>query len=206
MNSFIKKDLLMIKNNNKTLFLTIILYIVYTFMFDTNMIIFLPVMGLLFCISTISYDEYNNFYTYAAALPMGRKNIVKSKYIVTIFILIVTFIIGILLNYLFLIVNSKIQIGNFASLASSMFALSLMISFIYPFMFKFGAEKGRLFMIGFAILVYGIFTLLLKNISIPLKIMTFFNKYYIILFIIAGFILLFVSYTISKKIIEKKEF
>ena len=77
----IKKDLYMIRNNYKALGVALVIYLFYSITFNMDMSFFLPFMGLMICISTINYDEYNNWHTYAASLPQGRINIIKSKYI-----------------------------------------------------------------------------------------------------------------------------
>ena len=78
----IKKDIFMIRNNLKPLIFAIFIYLFYTFMFEADMSFILPFMTLMICISTFGYDEYNNWYSFAAALPQGKINTVKSKYII----------------------------------------------------------------------------------------------------------------------------
>ena len=84
----IKKDLLMIKNNYKNIIIVLAIYIFYSFQFEMNMYFLLPLMGLMICISTINYDDFNNWHTYAVSLPQGKSGVIKSKYITTISVIL----------------------------------------------------------------------------------------------------------------------
>ena len=172
----IKKDIFMIRNNLKTLIFAIFIYLFYTMMFDMDMSIILPFMIVIICISTFSYDDYNNWHSFAAALPKGKTNIVKSKYITTISLTIIATIISIICT--FIISNFKTTI-NFSDAISSI--------------------SGCLFAI-FILLKKVI------NISIPDNIIMFFDSYGLIIFLLLSIIFISVSYLISKKIYLKKEF
>ena len=205
----IKKDIFMIRNNLKTLLLAIIIYFFYTMMFDMDMSFILPFMIMMICISTFSYDDYNNWHSFATTLPKGKINIVKSKYITTIVLTIIATIISIICS--FIISNFKTTV-NFSDAISSisgyLFAIFILVSILFPFLFKYGAEKGRIVMFILGMGVVAVFILLKKviNISIPTNIITFFDSYGLIIFLVLSVIFISVSYLISKKIYLKKEF
>lgn len=205
----IKKDLFMIRNNLKSLLLAIIIYFFYTMMFDMDMSFILPFMIMMICISTFSYDDYNNWHSFASSLPKGKINIVKSKYITTISLTIIATIISIICT--FIISNFKTTI-NFSDAISSiggyLFAIFILVSILFPFLFKYGAEKGRIVMFILGMGIVAVFILLKKvlNISIPANIITFFDSYGLIIFLVLSVIFISVSYLISKKIYLKKEF
>lgn len=205
----IKKDLFMIRNNLKSLLLAIIIYFFYTMMFDMDMSFILPFMIMMICISTFSYDDYNNWHSFASSLPKGKINIVKSKYITTISLTIIATIISIICT--FIISNFKTTI-NFSDAISSiggyLFAIFILVSILFPFLFKYGAEKGRIVMFILGMGIVAVFILLKKvlNISIPANIITFFDSYGLIIFLVLSVIFISISYLISKKIYLKKEF
>ena len=198
----IKKDIFMIRNNLKTLLLAIIIYFFYTMMFDMDMSFILPFMIMMICISTFSYDDYNNWHSFATTLPKGKTNIVKSKYITTISLTIIATIISIICS--FIISNFKTTV-NFSGY---LFAIFILVSILFPFLFKYGAEKGRIVMFILGMGVVAVFILLKKviNISIPTNIITFFDSYGLIIFLVLSIIFISISYLISKKIYLKKEF
>lgn len=95
--------------------------------------------------SLLAYDERSKWDLYSATLPVTRKQLVSAKYL-----------IGLLVQLMFLLVTAVFQTGimvargSFSlswlwSLVSMMAVLSALSSSItLPFMFKLGAEKGRM--------------------------------------------------------------
>ena len=86
------------------------------------------------------------------------------------------------------------------------FAIILMISIMYPVLFKFGTEKSRLGLSVVYLAVGGLGVFLFKNFEIPKGIISFLDNYYLILFPILSLSLLIISFYISNKIYIKKEF
>ena len=205
MKGMIKKDLLMIKNNYRILLITLLIYILYPLMFDIDMSFFLPLMGLIVCISTLSYDEYNNWHTYVTTLPQGKINVVKSKYITTIGMIIITTLIGIISSCIMSKLKTNIILDeSLYFFAGETLALVFMMSTLYPITFKFGAEKGRMF----SILLYAIAMVLIKFIKIEglEQLINNIKNFMPIIIVILSTILISISYIISKKIYLKREF
>ena len=202
----IKKDILMVKNNAKSMLVTIMLYVFYTLMFDMDMSFLLPFMALMISISTFWYDDYNGWHAFVSTLPFGRVNVVKSKYVTTLVLIIITTIIGILLHFL---INNQVVISEyFSSLMGEIVAMIFMMSVLFPIIFKYGAEKGRLAMMIIGISIVGIVLLVTKfiQIDIPISFIKFFNSYYAVIFIVISIIMIILSYHISKKIYLNREF
>lgn len=205
----IKKDLLMIKSNLKLV--GIILFVFFIMAMQGEMdISFVPALisAMLF-MSTFSYDEYNKWDAYAITLPNGRKNIVKSKYIATIILVIVAIIITSLLNILVGIINNNVDYEKiFSLMAGCGFGVIIIQSIIYPLIFKYGIEKGR---IGLFVGVFGVVAIIgllskVININISSNLINFIENYWLIIILVISIILLGISYKISEKIYMKKEF
>ncbi len=205
----IKKDLLMIKQNLKFFLIVFIVFLSMTIVNESDMTFILPFMTTMLSISTFSYDTYNKWDAYAATLPNGRKNVVRAKYISTLFIVFLSFIISILS----LLIMNKCGVAldlsaSIAELLGCLVASFLIISVMFPIIYKFGVEKGRiaLFILSFGIT--GIAALILKNVQvdIPNSIIDFFNNYYKVLIPLIVCILIFISYKISERFYLKKEF
>lgn len=205
----IKKDLLMMKRNMKTsiLFLLVFLIIMLN---EENALVFVPAfLSTMLFISTFSYDEYNNWNTYAIALPDGRKNLVKAKYIANLLILITVVTIFSALASLLGILNHNLNLLENIRLASAcIFALSIFQFILYPFIFKFGTEKGR---IGIFISIFGLTgaVSLLKDqvkIHIPVEVISMLEKNWLLFSVVGILIVFIISYTISRRIVAKKEF
>lgn len=203
----IKKDLLMLKNNMKSTLIAIAIYIFYSIMFEIDMSFFLPFLGLMLCMSTISYDEFNNWHAYVSTLPQGKINVIKSKYIITIGITTILTIVGVIISTIMGNMTNNYE-EYISIIMGELLAIIFVISVLYPILFKYGAEKGRLAMIVVGLTLFGIFTLLTKviKIKIPKEVITLLDSYLPIISIIVAIILISCSYLISKKIYLKKEF
>ena len=78
---FNKKDLFIIKANLKSLLIIFVLYLMLAIQGTFDVTFIIPLIGIMLFISTFSYDDFNNWNSYAVTLPNGRKNVVRAKYI-----------------------------------------------------------------------------------------------------------------------------
>ena len=85
----IKKDFLLIKANLKSMIIIFVIYIMLAFQGTFDVTFIIPLIGIMLFISTFSYDDFNNWNSYAVTLPNGRKNVVRAKYIASIILTII---------------------------------------------------------------------------------------------------------------------
>ena len=207
MKGLIKKDFYIIKQNMKYILLFLAVFGIIALEGD-NILYFIPVFLItMIFITTFSYDDYNNWDAYAVTLPNGRKNVVKSKYIasitLTVFSTLITYILSVIIGG----INGNLDLSNMTSLIlSGLFSVILIQAIMYPLIFKFGAEKGRIWLFVGVFLSVTIISIIFKNISIPASIITFFSNYYVILLLSFIVVAMTISYIVSKKIYSKKEF
>lgn len=206
----IKKDIIMIKNNFKTLAIIFIVYFLMAFQGKIDLSFILPFMGVMIMISTFSYDEFNKWNTYLCTLPNGRKNAVRSRYTSTLLMIFVTTFIVTISSLI--IMYNKTQSFNYEEVLSTMLGVSfttiLFVSFMYPIIYKFGVEKAR---IGIFTGIFGIaiiISLLSKiyDFSKLIKLLDVLENYIMIIMPIIMIGMLYTSYKISIKINLKKEF
>lgn len=211
----IKKDLLIVKNNLKLIGIVLTIFFILALQDKFDITITLPFIAMIYLfaitlfISTFSYDEFNKWDAYAVTLPNGRKNIVKSKYITSIILVICALIVTLSLNYLISFINDSLEFEKVISLVLGLTTGIIFVeSIMLPIIFKFGIEKGRLGLFGITIAITGIATIVSKkfDLSISINIIQFFNNYDFIIIPLVLIILLLLSYKISEKIYSKKEF
>jgi len=205
----IKKDLFMIKNNYKTILIALAIYVFYSIQFDMDMTFFLPFMGLMICISTFSYDDYNNWHTYATTLPQGKINVIKSKYITTIGITTLLTIISILLSFIIASARGTLNIDeSLSTIMGELLAIIFMLSLLFPILFKYDSEKGRIAMITIGFGMFGVIILLSKVVKVEISesLINFLDSYFIIIFIVVSITMIAISYYVSKKVYLKREF
>lgn len=210
MTGLIKKDLYLMKSNLKLILIIFVVFTISSINQESNNLYFMPALvSTMLFMSTFSYDEYNKWNTYATALPTGREKIVIAKYLVTLLLNIVVFIITIVLSLIVGKIEENLNVEEvFQTIAGILVATIIIQSIIYPLIYKFGVEKGRIWLfVG----IFGISTILgilitKVNFTLSPAIINFFNDYYLLLIPLFIFICLSISYNVSKNIYLKKEF
>lgn len=206
----IKKDFLLIKANLKSMIIIFIVYLMLAFqgIFDATLII--PLIGIMLFISTFSYDDFNNWNSYAVTLPDGRKSVVKAKYVASIILIIILIILSLIISIgISYIKTNGINLEEItASLMGTVLSSVIIISLLYPIVFKFGATNGRIILFVLVFGIVGIITFITQFIDMTPVIDTVNivdSCAYIVIPIISVF-LIAISYFISNKIYQNKEF
>lgn len=221
MKGLLIKDILNIKNYMKQLSLVLIFFIAYGLFFKNgifvgSMITFMLSMQV---ITTMSYDEYAKWDKYALTMNINRNDIVSSKYVFFIILVLIGTIFGIISSlFINIIVDANAGIGEILipSIITPTVVVSsiclILFSIVLPIMFKIGVEKARVFMIAIffipAIMLFLFFEIMEKNnIAMPNEAtleMVF--KFGAVGLIILTVLIVFISYKISLSIYNKKEF
>ena len=206
----IKKDLFVMKNNLKYFLLMILVFVFFAK--ESNIIYFIPIfISIMIFITTFSYDDYNKWDTYAITLPLSREKIVLAKYLTSLLLMVGTVLITFLLSFVIDTINHSFDFDEvFPMIFGGLFALVLLQSFMYPLIYKFGTEKGRIGLFVGVFAVSGLVGYLVNRVKIDTTALTgfiqFFNQYGILLLSIVMVILFVGSYFVSKRIYLKKEF
>lgn len=204
MKGLIIKDLLNLKKQFRTTLLALLAFIVMSFNSgNPSLIISMSaLLGVSMTISSMSYDEFFKWNSYALAMPISRKKLVLSKYILSILLIVPSLLLSTLISYLFILPKSNMIAKDL--LATAYIVLGLFILYIcimIPFIYKFGVEKSRLLIIAITAIITGtFFTLNSLDISLPSEdqLMTFL-KLSPLLLIIALTVSTYISYSIMKK-------
>ena len=206
----IKKDFLLIKANLKSMMIVFIVYLILTFQGAFDVVFIVPLIGIMLFISTFSYDDFNNWNSYAVTLPNGRKNVVRAKYIASIILTVILGIgalaIGIGISYT---KTNSINLDEIiSSLMGTMLSSVIIITLLYPIVFKFGATNGRiiLFAVVFGIAGIGAFIAQFVDMTFIINMINRLDSYALVAIPIISVILLGISYLISNKIYQSKEF
>lgn len=206
----IKKDFLLIKANLKSIIIIFVIYIMLAFQGTFDVTFIIPLIGIMLFISTFSYDDFNNWNSYAVTLPDGRKNVVRAKYIasiiLTIILVAIALVIGIGISYT---KTNSINLDEIiSSLMGTMLSSVIIISLLYPIVFKFGATNGRIILFAVVFGIAGIGALIAQFIDMTpiINIINELDNYLLIVIPIISIILLGISYLISNKIYQSKEF
>ena len=95
--------------------------------------------------SLISYDERDRWTVYSGTLPYTRRQLVSAKYLIGLFFGAFSFLVSLAAFAVFMITSDTFSIESFLFIAVRLLVLGLIgPTFLLPFVFKFGAEKGRI--------------------------------------------------------------
>ncbi len=206
MKGLILKDLLNLKSTFKMLglmiFLFAVIYIPQGNGFIFGMIILMVSMMV---VTTISYDDLAKWDAYALTMPVTRKEIVFSKYLVMALLNTLGAVLALIVG----IIGSMIMGQSFSTEVLAIIGVLYLIAFSYgsmmvPLIYRFGTEKARLMLILSALIPTGLI-LLVTQMQIPLPEAA---NPLIYFFLLLGFtvIMVFVSFIISLRIYSNKEF
>lgn len=212
MKGLILKDFIYIKTYWKNYLLVILLGIIPTAIinYDPNLMQIISMM-IIFVISvnTFSFDKANNWNKYALTMPISRKDIVRSKYLISIIGLVVGGIIGIILTVLGnLYYKIELDFNGFINIFVMSTSFFLILAAIdLPTLFKWGSNKGKIVIM---VLLFSMIAIILQFIEKAyiyiLKISSMNMVKLNLIVILISVIIYFISYKISLFIMSKKEY
>ncbi|MFC5541202.1 ABC-2 transporter permease [Ureibacillus sp. FSL K6-3587] len=208
MRALILKDLYLMFNQKNLIFTLTLLFFFASFFFgDPGMLmIFLTVLCITQINTLLAYDETSNWYRYVYTMPVKKADIVKSKYILSLILLLFMLLI---IFPVFLITNemsgAAIEMNEFLKVLSIVASsLLIMLGLTIPATIKYGIQKGRILILA-AIFIPIIATNILSNGNWSVRFFEILDILSLISLPVSA-ILFYLSYKLSTYILEKKEF
>ena len=213
MKGLLIKDILFMANQRSSAFLILVMGVAMSLYMQASAIIgYLMMMGGMLALSTMSYDEYENGYRYLFTLPTTRKEYVKEKYLFCLMWVILCMVLGGLASFVIMAIKKQIDMQEFIGTIVTMF--SVLIIFLAVSIFsriRYGNEKSKIiiyvFFAAIGLIGYLLSSFVSKETAIAVE--TFVNTNGTILMIllpITGLMVYLISYLLSVKVMEKKEF
>lgn len=217
MNGLIEKDLKLMFTRKSTIYIMLGIAVMMGITANGSFILgYLVCLGVLYASSTISYDEFDNGYSFLMTLPITANTYVNEKYVFCLTSGFIAWLIGSIVCLIkdFFSAETFILSDELLGIFAFIPFIILVTAFMIPFPLKFGAEKGRLAMMLIFGVIFIISTvalklnttyhfssnkLILKMHELPLHIM-------IIQIVIVTLVALFISIQISKRIMKNKEY
>ena len=148
MKGLIVKDLMVAGRQIRTALVIVLFYAVLFWRNAAVLVGLMSLMCMMTVVSSFSYDEASRFLSYAAALPVARRTIVRAKYALGFGLLalgaggsaLLTMLVGVLAGGL-------ASLEALGAAAGCTLAMGFMLCLTLPLMFRFGVEKGRALMI-----------------------------------------------------------
>ncbi len=170
MKGLIIKDLLNLRKYLKTLFLFLIVYSLMSYR-SGNTILLMLVVSLLITmmvITSMTEDESVQWDRLALAMPISRKTIVNSKYLLLILLLAAGIIPATGLAYTIMYIKGTLNLSEMWLISYGAFAMSIIyIGASIPFMYKYGVEKTRFLTFVFVAIPVAI-GFIIETVGLPL--------------------------------------
>lgn len=214
MKGLLMKDIYNLSGQLKVYALFPILAFLLSYM-QHNYVMFIFMMAMLVIsipMSAFAYDDMADFSSYALTLPISRKDIVLSKFILSLMIALLAVVASILGMYVMVQIFGSEHFGGFDVFEQSkaaimvIFAMNAMNAFTFPIFFKYGSEKARL-MLFVVMASVGAITFLINSFanSLP-SLLSIVASYGLILGVLGLIIIEAGSIVLSNRIMDKKEF
>ncbi len=219
MKGLLVKDLKLLISSQRTIVVGLLFVAMFMLSFDFDYIFivgWVAYFAMMVSIGTINYDELDNCNAFLFTLPFSRSTYVAEKYVFVLVSTIGSWLIALCAVMGFqLFSHQTTDTFSLLSYTTTLLPVAfLMISLILPIQLKFGIEKSRVAMMIvfcaiFAVSYFGVDTFK-NNVSaneLITNIMTFTSTNIIQgVALLAGLMLLYVSFVVSKNIVEHKEF
>ena len=147
MKGLIVKDLMVAGKQIRTALVIVLLYAVLFWRNASVLVGLMSLMCMMTVVSSFSYDEASRFLSYAAALPVARRTIVRAKYALGFGLLalgaggsaLLTMLVGVLAGGL-------ASLEALGAAAGCTLAMGFMLCLTLPLMFRLPVERARVFM------------------------------------------------------------
>lgn len=208
MKGLILKDLYITKNNSRFYLLFLGLFGIVSLTQGDGGMSFLPFCVILcsvLVVSSLSYDELSKWDRLALCMPITRRQVVASKYLLHLIFTAVGVLLGLGIGVLSLLIHDGGDYMALLTLVATSAAIALTYgALVLPLIFRYGPEKGRILLILLALVPAA---LVGTGASIGNGAPSAELISRLVYFAPAAALALFgISYPISVKIYEKKQF
>ena len=212
MKGLLLKDLFNLRRIMKQYFFVAALMFVWS-VFLKNQMLFSMIMimySMMMLLTTMSFDESSQFNKYALTMPVTRRELAGEKYILMLLLMLAGIAVGFVGGGILSLFSkggvSWLSAENMVSIAAVSGVYVLGFSVLLPMIFKYGVEKSRLLLAIIYLLVFGVLygtasfirqkgLVISENQIVVLAVLC-------IVFCFAVFV---VSWFVSVRIMEKKE-
>lgn len=210
MKGLVLKDIFGIKSFLKgTLMSIIIISACFFFSVGTEGIIAaVAIICATMIVTTYTLDERYGWQKFAMAMPVSAKQYVGAKYIVNLIFCTAGVAVGAIIALLLQAYKHAVDIPALLAVCAAALGICLLFGvFIIPLLTYFGAEKARLIMMGVIAIPTVLAYVVLDKVDLSSMVFTDAQVKLILAGVIAAVILIvLLSYLISVKIFQRKEF
>lgn len=204
----ILKDLMTIQRQLKTQAFVLIFFLFISIFMQQGFMLFTIIIFIVTfqAITALTYDEQSSWDKYANTLPISKGDIVLSKYILSILLMLLGLMLALPIVFIIHRLTNNWASAAFFPAFNLLVTLAFcMLALLLPIYIKFGSIKGRMVLIALCFIPGFLFSLLKEY--FPDMILILSNlKQYMFFAPFAGLLILWLSSLISTAIYQHKEF
>lgn len=205
----VKEFILLYKNFMFQILAFLLIGIIGVLSDRVSFILYIPLIMSILSVSGMALDETSKWTKYSMSLPADKKDIVTSKYIVSLFCSLISTVLVMICMIANMIIYKDFSLDRILYITFGSFVVSSVFpSVLFPFYFKFGASKGRIIYLLTIGLICGSVSVIITSGSDILDILvklTSNTTLLISLTIAALIVLTIISWGISSAVYRKKE-
>lgn len=218
MKGLLIKDFCILKLQKNTLLIILAMCVVFTVLMKspTYIVNLLPMYGGLVALGTLSYDEFDRGYSFLFTLPISKKGYVREKYVFGLLLCGGAWLISVLLSslYVLFVERTEMDASLLVAYAVPIVLVVFLIGIAIPVQLKYGNERGRLAVVATGLVIFAVIIAggqLGKVFDIEMtaalqRVEKIGAGTVSVIGCIVSVILIVISYKISVRIMEKKEF
>lgn len=212
MYGLMQKDLCLLFQRSRALIVLIGVGILTGFTTDGSFVVgYLTMICAILTIGTISYDEFDNGYPFLLTLPITRKTYVAGKYLFCLLGGLAGWVLSVLLYAVCAMAKGAVfTASDLVETVAFLPVFALMTAIMFPIQLKYGAEKSRLAVFAVGGFIYAVAFFVMRYLPDAAQLPAFLAA--VSPLAVAAVLLLLslaslaVSYLISLRIMESKEF
>ncbi|MFJ3387307.1 MULTISPECIES: ABC-2 transporter permease [unclassified Lysinibacillus] len=208
MAGLILKDLMTIQRQLKTQAFVLIFFLFISIFMQQGLMLFTIIIFIVTfqTITALTYDEQSSWDKYANTFPISKGDIVLSKYILSILLMLFGLILALPIVFIIHRFMNNWASAEFFPTFSLLVTLAFcMLALLLPIYIKFGSIKGRMVLIALCFIPGFLFGLL-KEYFPDMTLLLSNLKQYMFFAPVAGLLILWLSSLISTAIYQHKEF
>ncbi len=207
MTGLILKDLMTIKRQIKTQAFVLTFFLITSIFMQQSLILFTIIIFIVTfqTITALTYDEQSSWDKYANTLPISKGDIVLSKYILSILLMLFGLVLALPIIFIIHRFNNWASAEFFLTFNLLVTLALCMLALLLPIYIKFGSIKGRMVLIAICF-IPGFFSGLISKQLPDIHLVLINIKQYIFLAPFGGLFILWLSSLISTAIYKHKEF
>ncbi|MGN1417412.1 MAG: ABC-2 transporter permease [Oscillospiraceae bacterium] len=212
MSGLMQKDMCLLFQRSRVLVVLIGIGAIMGFSTDGSFVIgFLTLTCAILTVGTISYDEYDNGYPFLFTLPITRRTYVVGKYIFCMLGGLIGWCVSVAIFICCILIKGAVlSATDLIDAAAFIPVLGLITAVMIPVQLKYGAEKSRVALVAVGGGAWAIGVLAMRFLPDDLQLPAFLSEpddlTVMLLLIGVCLVTLVVSYLISLRIMEKKEY